>query len=433
MSGRMGRPQRGDKKRRGTDNSPKSRAACSQESSAGVRTLSQTSHQGSTTDGDVWLDNGSEDAMDAVLAGTRYLQSLNFGLHDSNALNDDEVREADPEDLLHVNFDFGVPRTLSDFGIYDSGSEATSDLLEQPAELIPTEPRIIIGNNSAAEKPNIRVILPVSSSSSQKAVERLSGLNVEVHQQLTTEPSLRNPACQRSQISRAVVSMIQGLQAFHELVSEILGAANQDSPGPASRASQKNGGSLQNTVTSYNTPHRPSSISSHKDCDAISLSNTNSEFRHAQDSSPQLAWLDMPTSLLVMSCYSNLIQLCREVFAAIRVVLPVPGHQATLLEFSGFQIGGVAFHEDSDLQIIILTQVVIRLIHRIGPSLGHPGSSTAERGEDSPLSKAIPTQLLDLVMGPEAADGRPSTSCKGQIEALREEIRDLSKIGFKVI
>ncbi|KAH6869503.1 hypothetical protein B0T10DRAFT_418519 [Thelonectria olida] len=436
LSVRMGRPQRTDKERRGTASSRKSQPIPSPESPTGRRMSSQAASQNPTTDGSMWLDHGSEDAGDLNLAGAQYLESLDFGLH-SGALDNDQMRIAPPEDLFEANFDFVSPqvtRAQSDFGICD---------------------------NTAVEKPNADAILPASPWP-QEAVEKLSGLNMEIHRQLsivsqlakeyaTTEPSLMDSPDQRTPLSCAVVSMIQGLQTFHELLLEILGAASQNSCKETARrgsqhSSQKNGASVQNTVTWQKTKHCPSSILSLADSDMETVSefengerprsrsDTNSEIRHGQDSPPQIAWLDMPTSLLVMSCYINLIQLCQEVFAAIRGALPVPGHQATLLELSGFQINGVSVHEDSDLQIIILTQVVVRLIDRIGLYLGHPYSSTAQarkRDVNGPCGKAMSPQLLDFVLGQEGMQGQPS--CKERIEALREEIRKLSEMVYKPI
>nr|A0A7L9EZ90.1 RecName: Full=Transcription factor xenB; AltName: Full=Xenoacremones biosynthesis cluster protein B [Xenoacremonium sp. BF-2018a]QOJ72660.1 XenB [Xenoacremonium sp. BF-2018a] len=397
--------------------------------------------------------------MGSNLAGTQCLDSLDFVLQ-GGAIDDEQLRITPPEDCFDVNFDFispPVPRTMPDFGIYEFGSEATSGSLE-PGPFMPIEHAAT--SNPAAEKPNPGALVHVSSMQ-QESVEQMSALNVEIHRQLsvvsqvakeyaTTEPSLMDSTDQRNRLSSAVVSMIQGLQTFQTLLLEILGAARQGSPKePASRASmhssQKNDTSLQTSWTWLNTKNDLSSIADADtgdtisdfetgDRQTISRSDTNSEVRPIPESPSQTTWLDMSTSLLIISCYINLIQLCRDVFAAIRGALSVPGHQTTLLELSGFQISGVSIHEDSDLQIIVLTQVVVRLIDRIGLYLGYSGTSTAEAGkrDESDFNcKTISPQLLDFVLGQKEMEGQPS--CKERIEALREEIRKLSEVVYKPI
>ena len=166
----------------------------------------------------------------------------------------------------------------------------------------------------------------------------------------------------------------------------------------------------------------------------VPRSNTSPKSHHIEDRPSQITFLDMPTSLLIISCYINLIHLCRDVFAAIRSALPGPCHQTTLFTLSGFQISGVPIHQDSDLQIIVLSQVVVRLVDRIGLSLGHPYNTTTEaskRDEAKLYSKTILPQLLDFVLRQEGVVRQPS--CEVGIEALREEIRRLNEVVYKSV
>ena len=166
----------------------------------------------------------------------------------------------------------------------------------------------------------------------------------------------------------------------------------------------------------------------------VPWSNPSSKPHHVQDRPSQITFLDMSTSLLIISCYINLIHLCRDVFAAIRSALPDPCHQTTLLTLSGFQISGVPVHQDSDLQIIVLTQVVVRLVDRIGLSLGHTYNTATEaskRDKAKLYSKAILPQLLDFVLRREGV--MRQLSCEVGIEALREEIRRLNEVVYKAV
>nr|A0A8F4NUX3.1 RecName: Full=Transcription factor pydF; AltName: Full=Pyrrocidines biosynthesis cluster protein F [Acremonium sp.]QXF14597.1 PydF [Acremonium sp.] len=439
----MGRPQRADKQRRETDGPQKSRPSLTQaqKNSTTIRIHSDDHDQGRpNTNGYARQEQHAwEDAS---------LHSLDFRLCHSSNLEDDEMHGTATDDMIPVNFDFvspQVPHAMSDLGMYDFGSEATaSDLLDPE----PCAQFISLASHSAAdhvekataERPGndgssspSSSLLRTSSSPSQQAVEKLSDLNVQIHRQLTTDHGSLDSAGRRTQLSCAVVSMIEGLKTFRELLFDILSTTSRSPLQAAFRDGQNNGTSRPNTAASQNMQqHRRSgSMLSLSDCDAVSLSNSNSDSRPFQEGSHHFGCLDMSTSLLLLSCYANLILLCREVFAAIRRALPISGHQSTLLELSGFRIGSVAVQEDSDLQITILIQVVVRLIDGIGHCLGYPYSSTTERGEASPSDRGISLELLDLVLGPKGRQGQPSHI--GQIEALREDIRNLSKIVYKSI
>ena len=464
---RMGRPQRPEEERRETtDSSRKSQPRHSPSSPTLRRTSSQTASKSFTMNGNVWLGHDLDEATDSNLVGVQYQDSLDFELHHA-ALEDDQLHISPSEDCFDDIFDLVSPqvsRNLSDFGVYEFGTEETSGSL-QPSPFMSIEPVTI--SSIAVERPNVQGIPEAkmkigSSPIPQASVEKVSNLNLELYRQLSiisrmakeyrnTELSLVESPEKNNILSAAIVFMIQGLQTFHELLLEILGSTNQNSckattTDTAMYNSLNNHPPLQHTFWPNTKPCSTSllSLTDSRDTDLVESmsepknkqqkvprSGTSSK-SHIQDGPSQIPLLDMSTSLLVISCYINFIHLCRDVFAAIRGTLPAPGHQTTLLTLSGFQLSGVSIDQDSDLQIIVLTQVVVRLVDRIGLSLGHPYNSTAEAGkrdEAELCSKAILPQLLDLVLRQEGIGGQ--SSCKGGVEALKEEIRRLNEVVHK--
>lgn len=113
-------------------------------------------------------------------------------------------------------------------------------------------------------------------------------------------------------------------------------------------------------------------------------------------------------------CHINLIRLCRNAFAGIRTTLSSRGRQQrALLVLSSCQIGGVSISQDSDLNLLILIQVVARLINKIGVLLGYPCSSGSTAAGESGSgtdeeNKAPLPQLLRFVLAQEGVAGQPS-------------------------
>lgn len=306
-------------------------------------------------------------------------------------------------------------------------------------------------------------ILNDSSSIPYKSFEKVSNLNTYrrlsiigpmAKESRNTELSLVKAPDKNKILSDVIIFMIQGLQKFHELLLEILRSTNQNfctkttTTHVAMYNSQKSHPPLQHTFWQNTKPCSTSLLSPSdiRDTDlAESISGPNNKVQkvprsdsssvsHIQDGPSSITLLDMFTSLLIISCYINLIHLCRDVFAVIRSALPASGHQTNLLTLSGFQISGVSIDQNSDLQITVLAQVVVRLVDRIELSLGHPYNSTAESGKKDQVklcSKAILPQLLDVLLRQEEIEGQ--RSCKGGIEALREEIRKLNEVVHKPI
>jgi hypothetical protein len=143
----------------------------------------------------------------------------------------------------------------------------------------------------------------------------------------------------------------------------------------------------------------------------------------------------MPTSLLLLSCHTNLIYICRDAFAAIRAALLTKHRQISLFTISFLNIDDLSIPPDLDLQIIVLIQAVIRMIDIIGRLLGYPDDSEGESGSETSgsnaRSSAIPRRLLDLVLRSEAY-GEGFADRVGT-KALREEIRGLHELVYKPV
>ena len=433
------------------------------------RTSSRTASKDLTANGNTWLGHGIDETLDSDLMDVQHQESLDFGLHPAPS-EDDQLVVSPSEDCFSNAFELvspQVPRDLPDFSMYEFGNEGTGSSLQPPSSLstdaVPISPIV-------AQKPYIEGIREVTiqddpSLMPQESVEKVSNLNLEVHRQLSIvtrmakdcrniEPSLIEPPNKNNGLSYIVAFMIQGLQTYHELLLEILGSAKQKprkdtTSHTAMFNPQDNHPPPQHTFwqTTKPSPTKLLSLTKRRETHFMETipeppikqqkmprSTTSSKSLSIQDRPSQITFLDMSTSLLIISCYINLIHLCRDVFAAIRSALPSSCHQTNLLTLSGFQISGVPIYQDSDLQIIVVTQAVIRLVDRIGLSLGHPYNTTTEtnqKDEAKPYSKAILPQLLDFVLNQEGVVRQPSY--EAGIEALREEIRRLNEVVYKPV
>ncbi|KAK0513955.1 hypothetical protein JMJ35_003677 [Cladonia borealis] len=467
---RMGRPQRRDRGLpEATNHTRKAQPRHASNVPSLPGTSSSSASKDSTANGNTWLGHDLDETVHSNLVGVQHQESIDFGLHHA-PLEDDQMHISPSEDCFDNTFDFvspQVPRDLSDFGMYEFGNEETGGSLlpssSMSMESIPISP-------IAAQEPDIEGIPEVTIQDDpppmpQESVEKVSNLNLEVRRQLSIvrrmakqyrniESSLVESPDKNNSLSCVAAFMIQGLQTYHELLLEVLGSANQDSCKDTTSHtemynSQNNRPPLQHTFgpTTKPCPTNLLSLTDVGNADSMETifepkskqqkvprSSTSSKSHHIQDGPSHINFLDMSTSLLIISCYINLIQLCRDVFAAIRSALPGPCHQTTFLTLSGLQISGVPIHQDSDLQIIVLTQVVVRLVDKIGLSLGHPYNTTAEaskRDEAKFYSKAILPQLLEFVLRQEGVVRQPS--CKVGIEALRAEIRKLNEVVYKMV
>jgi len=251
------------------------------------------------------------------------------------------------------------------------------------------------------------------------------------------------PGGTHTPLSDAVVFMMHGLQTYHRLLVEILGFTgptqdamycSHDHPKPSTNTS------LLSPADGMDSegPRGPVSEAASRQPRLASQSGGSSELTVVYDPSHGAsALLDMPTSLLLLSCHANLISFCRDAFAAIRAAVLATHRPIALFSISFLHTDEVSIPQDPALQIIVLTQAVIRLIERIGRLLGYPDDCEddpgCERCEPNLRShnNAIPPQLLDLVLRG-AASGEGPLDRVG-IGELREEIRGLYELVYRPV
>lgn len=277
----------------------------------------------------------------------------------------------------------------------------------------------------------------------QETMQELSDLNMQLSRQLravsstankyTIHPSLGltalvTPPDEDRTPRDAVAIMMQGLQTYHRLLLEILG-----STGPTHSAMYDSHENPKSSTTSLLSPIDGVDSDS-KRGRKRPRSDSSVEYTALRDSS-QSANLDMPTSLLLLSCHTNLMHLCRRTFAAIRAALLSTHRQINLFTISFLNIVDLSIPPDPDLQIIVLIQAVIRMIDRIGRLLGYPDdcevASGSEKCKNISRGSAIPQRLLDLVLKSETCEEDPAD--RVGIQALREEIRGLHELVYKAV
>ncbi|KAL8908395.1 MAG: hypothetical protein Q9207_000814 [Kuettlingeria erythrocarpa] len=132
--------------------------------------------------------------------------------------------------------------------------------------------------------------------------------------------------------------------------------------------------------------------------------------------------LDMPTGMLLITCYVNLTRFCRSDQEIIFARLP------------DLVIAGVSLQQDGLLQILVLIQVVSGMLDALGTSLGYLNDyriltgSLHQRDTSSTVSeKSTTPKLTDLVMN-EDEMSKVQDASGGGIKALREENWELKKL-----
>jgi hypothetical protein len=244
-------------------------------------------------------------------------------------------------------------------------------------------------------------------------------------------------------LPQAIAVMIRSLQRFSDLLDHVLGSKDQI---PS-----------ENLTTSPLTQERtPSVQSSRESLDQI-LTFTDIRTRdllsmpfqaiHQQQPSytakastngqAQVSLLDLPTNLLIISCYVSLINLSREVLAAIRCSILGPSHQNHFTTLSSLEFNGLFLKQDSDLQVLILTQGIIRLLDRIGSSLVcAPVMVSKQDHEDIVWKRAITPHLLQSILKQKDKEGEAideENSFGRSIQGLREGIRNLHEVVYKTV
>ncbi|KAL9609529.1 MAG: hypothetical protein Q9167_005708 [Letrouitia subvulpina] len=144
--------------------------------------------------------------------------------------------------------------------------------------------------------------------------------------------------------------------------------------------------------------------------------------------------LDLPTRMLFLTCYINLIRLCRRVFFNIRQCLLSVDQDIIFARLSNFLISGVSLEQDGHLQIFVLIQVVSRMLDAISAALGFSKEHSiltghSQNGDFSSLlsDKVATPKLMDCLMREEELSEAQDVS-GGGIKALREEILELKKL-----
>ncbi|KAK3998219.1 hypothetical protein QBC44DRAFT_386584 [Cladorrhinum sp. PSN332] len=454
QSVRMGRPPKRRERRETTASS----GSTSQQSTATMEWASQTCSSSPSktlmTNDTMWFGYLDDAALDATLHvqhdGTQDL----LDLHSTSASASDDWFDGAEFD------DPASPRAPTCTGTQPSpfiSIEAANITTAADPEKRSTQ------NTSGVNTPS--TMIP------QELIERMSSLNLGLHHQSAVasqlasdynncpDPSMIDPH-KDTRLSFAVDSMVQGLQNLHSLLLEIMGSANNNQgnfSNPTHEAAIKTQQQQQQQQQNRNDNH-----GNYNNCffapnisgfwfggggGAGRKDSDSTATPQEPDSVVPANSIDLPTGLLIVSCHVNLIHLCRHVFAGIRSALSSRGHQRALPALSSCQIGGVSILQDSDLQLVILIQVVARLINKIGVLLGYPATTGTGGGgdesaggfggggggeEESPgggnrtATATVLTQLLRFVLTRDGVAGQPSYG--GGMEALREEITRLNEM-----
>ncbi|KAK0741493.1 hypothetical protein B0T18DRAFT_394079 [Schizothecium vesticola] len=369
QSVRMGRPPKRRERRETTASSHESQATC-HAATMGWASQHEASPKGLLTSDSVWfgyLDDARLDTVHVQHQG-QDLQ-VDLGLHDAG-LDDDPVcgtSASASDDWFDGGGDF-------DNASPPPPSTSATSYSTRPSPFIALDAANITssGSEKLQHAPRMCGILaPAPAPAPQDLMERICSLNINLHQQTaiasqiasdytSTDPSLLDPQ-KDMRLSFAVDSMIQGLQTFHALLLQITA---DPSPSPPDHTQQ------QQTTT---TPSRFIARSCAPSLFWFTGGRKDSSTPEPNTKPPPRTspGIDLPTSLMLISCHINLIHLCRHVFAGIRAALS-HGHHRTLPALSSCQIGGVAIAQESNLQLMILVQVVARMVNKIGVLLGYP-------------------------------------------------------------
>jgi hypothetical protein len=443
----MGRPRRSDKEQLQSLRGNGSTAAGSSYNPPRTQT---TSGVYSPTD-DTWPGHDlNDDTLDPPLPGVtvQYLESFDFSLPAEARLEDDSLN-IPAEHYLDT-----CSSLDASLGHQSINSIVALPVTDAEAMAIDPTATVINGDNCFIQM-------------RQETMQELSDLNMQFYQQLSAigpmaskhtnvHPGFRGstamptPPDGSNTLSDAVVFMMHGLQTYHRLLVKILGSTTPTHVAAASGSRDKHLNSSTVTASLLGPAEgldgegpvrcRRSDAGGpppHKRIrsDGSSAEPNAAMLHDSSDSSQNSTVVDLPTSLLLLSCHTNLMHLCRDALAAIRVALLATHRQITLLTISILHIDETAIPPDPELQVIVLTQAVIRLTDRIGRLLGYSddceGYSGSERGEAEPRSSAISPQLVHLVLRWEAGENGPAD--RGGMEALREEIRKLHEIVYQPI
>lgn len=467
---RMGRPARAEAarlretitKRQGTVSSLSSTPASSTQNPPPLPATRNIEH-GILDTGEVHQSNslGEADCISTLYHGTLDLDVPVFEEDEFSPIGSSSSFD-DPHDFsssqYHVNLpQFDLPQACQAPGNMWHASQDTNarELEANFEELADGSPMALTSTKSPSDSDTSS--LRKLSDEYQGSVEQLSKLSMEIYRQLrltgttvdlAVASDLSSSDQNESEPQHPIAMMIHGLQRFQELLREIpsshsrLCAATSRNIAPVSleailspaETPSQHKRSSAAYITTSPTESRSSDLSlspSVSKCQSYSKPLSSEALPVSQNNvrQAQIHGLDLPTSLLTITCYINLVRLCRNVFSNIRFCLLTLDHQAVFATLSDLQISGVSLQQDGNLQILVLVQVAISLLDRIGSSLCLPNGASidgAQRNEEPVWNKIIPPKLMEVVLREEELDGQDLYS--GGIKAFREEIRKLRRV-----
>ena len=451
----MGRPQRIEKQRGESPPSATQRRrprARSLKSPGPDDTLSYMCFDNSTT-----TDVPPTTATAHDDFGLQHLQADNI---DFQNLLDPQLTEPDyaDDDFLTFAADSALETTF-DFPFHDISPQ--DKLLPYPTPAAEKPTIMADFHNEDKSRNMLQSIASEPRSSWPDVIRAVSQLNLEAHQQrgimstisakcVMTDVATHDTSNCKS-LFLAATFMVQGLQKYHEILKDAM-SLKDESASSSNQAQITTEASNHLSNSWLNLPSCSATLLS-LNCDRVndclpqgqlspehprtglSSSHIDAQIsREHQQTLRSTTPLDIPTSLLLISCYISLIHLCQEVFAAIRKSMSSTNYQSKFAEFVKLDISGISLHEDPEIQVVVLTQAVIRLVDRIGHSLGYPYLPKGDGqydGTDSCIRRIHP-QLLDFVLRQDENDGPLSMDRKG-IEALKNEIRLLNTVVYKLV
>ncbi|KAI4143102.1 MAG: hypothetical protein L6R39_004697 [Caloplaca ligustica] len=190
----------------------------------------------------------------------------------------------------------------------------------------------------------------------------------------------------------------------------------------------------------FTTPISPKSLTTLTQSPVTSLSDTSYPYGRPRvalekhDRKHIAHALDMPTRMLLITCYVNLTRFCRRVFHNIRQCLLSLDQGIIFARLPDLLIGGVSLQQDGPLRILVLIQVVSRMLNAISTALGYSKeysilAGSLQQGDiSSTLSeKSTTPNLMESVMEEEELSNVQDAS-GGGIKALQEEIWELKKL-----
>ncbi|KAL7929278.1 hypothetical protein V8C35DRAFT_199723 [Trichoderma chlorosporum] len=451
---RMGRrPRRFDKSDKDAASQPHQKCVPTPPSS--YKESSYSAADGSNTDGDIWTESDPIDEM----VDSAWAESGDFGI--SGATFDGISLQISPlsNDCSYDGIELIPAHGASNFhdfgmiglehGDHDSSIHISGAVHRE--SLASNDPLTEIFDCQDATE----IVAQPTSSFPQEPFTKVSNLSLQLRQHLAivgelvkecrnTEPSLLDREKKSDAILSAIAFMIQGLETFHHSILDILG---QQDAKPLADVAQRipdayvgrpmvKDGAWQHDGTHplIDTIDARECLSEKSSFDPRKMQLDTPPDYDPQDSTSNTTFLDVSSSLLVISCYINLIRFCRAVFVCIRGAMAFGCRQTSLHTVSGLEFSGASIAQDPDLQLVVLIQVVIRLVDNIGLVLGSSHDSAIKvevDGKTKYYSKAVSPSLLDFLLKQE---GVGDHSCgEGGTQALREEMRKLNEIVYKSI